>query len=56
MWFGASESAYRRLFAAAREAALEDPDIPVIIFIDEVDSIGSVRGERRIVPTALTLP
>jgi SpoVK/Ycf46/Vps4 family AAA+-type ATPase len=45
MWFGASESAYRRLFAAAREAALEDPDIPVIIFIDEVDSIGSVRGE-----------
>ena len=45
MWHGASESAYRRLFAAAREASLEDPDIPVIIFIDEVDSIGSVRGE-----------
>ena len=48
MWFGASESAYRRLFAAAREAALEDPDIPVIIFIDEVDSIGINKIDDKI--------
>jgi SpoVK/Ycf46/Vps4 family AAA+-type ATPase len=45
MWHGATEEAYRRLFAAARQAALEDEDVPVIIFFDEVDSIGSVRGE-----------
>ncbi|MFN0058701.1 MAG: AAA family ATPase [Planctomycetota bacterium] len=44
MWYGQSESNVRELFQAARDASDRDPDLPVVIFFDEVDSIGSARG------------
>jgi proteasome-associated ATPase len=45
MWYGQTEANYREIFRVAREAAAEQPDIPIVIFFDEVDSIGSMRGE-----------
>lgn len=45
MWFGATEERYREIFRVAREAAASAPDVPVVMFWDEVDAIGSNRGE-----------
>ena len=45
MWYGATESNYREIFRSAREAAAAEPGIPVVIFFDEIDSIGASRGE-----------
>jgi proteasome-associated ATPase len=45
MWYGATEQRYREVFRIAREAAAADPDVPVVMFWDEVDSIGSHRGQ-----------
>jgi proteasome-associated ATPase len=45
MWYGATEERYRNIFKVAREAAERDADVPVVMFWDEVDSIGSTRGE-----------
>jgi proteasome-associated ATPase len=43
MWFGQSEANYRELFRAARDRAARNPDTPVILFFDEIDSIGRSR-------------
>jgi proteasome-associated ATPase len=43
MWVGQSESNYRALFRTARKAAA-DQGLPVVIFMDEVESIGRTRG------------
>lgn len=45
MWYGATEQRYREIFRVAREAAAADPDAPVVMFWDEIDAIGSSRGE-----------
>ena len=45
MWYGATEQRYRDIFRIAREAAAADPDVPVVMFWDEVDAIGGSRGE-----------
>ena len=45
MWYGATEQHYRDIFRIAREAAIADPDVPVVMFWDEVDAIGGNRGE-----------
>jgi proteasome-associated ATPase len=45
MWFGATEQHYREIFRVAREAAAEDPRLPVVIFFDEIDSMCGNRGE-----------
>jgi SpoVK/Ycf46/Vps4 family AAA+-type ATPase len=45
MWYGATEARYREIFRAAREAAAAAPDAPVVMFWDEIDAIGSNRGE-----------
>jgi len=45
MWYGATEQRYRDIFRIAREAAAADPDVPVVMFWDEVDAIGGNRGE-----------
>lgn len=44
MWYGESERQYREAFRIAREMGREDPEVPVVMFFDEVDSIGAVRG------------
>jgi proteasome-associated ATPase len=45
MWYAQSEANYRDAFRVARAQAETDPDVPVVMFFDEVDSIGAARGE-----------
>jgi proteasome-associated ATPase len=45
MWHGLTEQRYREIFRVAREAAAADPTRPVIMFWDEIDAVGSTRGE-----------
>ena len=45
MWYGATEQRYRETFRIAREAAAADPDVPIVMFWDEIDAIGGNRGE-----------
>lgn len=45
MWYSQSEANYREAFRVAREAGEANPDAPVIMFFDEVDAIGSSRGD-----------
>ena len=45
MWYGATEQRYRDIFRVAREAAAAEPEVPVVMFWDEVDAIGGNRGE-----------
>ncbi len=45
MWYGETERNYREAFRVAREAARRHPEVPVVVFIDEVDSVGSARGQ-----------
>ncbi|MGD0788046.1 MAG: AAA family ATPase [Terracidiphilus sp.] len=45
MWHGVTEQNYRSVFRVAREAAAAEPGVPVVMFWDEVDSIGGNRGE-----------
>jgi len=45
MWFGATEQHYREIFRIAREAAAQDPRLPVVLFFDEIDSMCGNRGE-----------
>ena len=45
MWYGQSEANYRELFRVARETGARQPDVPVVIFFDEVDTVGALRGQ-----------
>jgi proteasome-associated ATPase len=45
MWYGQSQANYREVFRVAREAGVREPEVPVVIFFDEVDSIGAIRGK-----------
>lgn len=45
MWYGVTEQKYREVFRIAREAAASEPEVPVVMFWDEVDAIGGNRGE-----------
>jgi proteasome-associated ATPase len=47
MWYGQSEANYREAFRVAREAGETDPQIPVVMFFDEVDSVGMARGHAN---------
>jgi proteasome-associated ATPase len=44
MWYAQSEANYREAFRVAREAGAREPDVPVVMFFDEVDAIGAARG------------
>jgi len=44
MWYSQSEANYREAFRIARAAGEQEPEVPVVMFFDEVDSIGGVRG------------
>jgi proteasome-associated ATPase len=45
VWFGQTERNYREVFRAARAAGERDPDIPVVLYFDEVDSVGAARSD-----------
>jgi SpoVK/Ycf46/Vps4 family AAA+-type ATPase len=45
MWYGQTEERYREIFRVAREAAMADPELPVVMFWDEVDAVSATRGE-----------
>jgi proteasome-associated ATPase len=44
MWFSRSEANYREAFRVARENGAAEPEVPVVVFFDEVDSVGLTRG------------
>jgi len=44
MWWGEAERKWHECFRIAREAATRDPDSPVVIFLDEIDSVIPRRG------------
>ena len=44
MWYSQSEANYREAFRIARAAGEQEPEVPVVMFFDEVDSIGASRG------------
>ncbi len=44
MWYGKTEENYREAFRIAREAGAAEPQVPVVMFFDEVDAIGASRG------------
>ncbi len=46
-WFGRSEANYREAFRVARHASAECPEVPVVMFFDEVDAIGGARGSSH---------
>ena len=45
MWYAQSEANYREAFRVAREAGESEPEVPVMMFFDEVDAIGAARGD-----------
>jgi len=47
MWYSQSEANYREVFRVARETAAANPGSIVVMFFDEVDSIGGVRGNSQ---------
>ena len=44
MWYSQSEANYREAFRIAREAGEQEPNVPVVMFFDEIDAIGTSRG------------
>jgi proteasome-associated ATPase len=44
MWYSQSEANYREAFRIARAVGEQEPDVPVVMFFDEVDAIGGARG------------
>ena len=45
MWYSQSEANYREAFRVARDAGAGEPDVPVVMFFDEVDAIGTTRSD-----------
>lgn len=47
MWYSQSEANYREVFRLARAAGAANPQIPIVMFFDEMDSIGLARGQAH---------
>jgi len=45
MWYSQSEANYREVFRIARQAGEQEPDVPIVMFFDEVDAMGMHRGD-----------
>jgi proteasome-associated ATPase len=45
MWYAQSDANYREAFRVAALAGEQEPEVPVVMFFDEVDAVGSMRGE-----------
>jgi proteasome-associated ATPase len=43
-WYSRTEANIRRVFAVARETAEAEPNVPVVLFLDELDGMGPARG------------
>jgi proteasome-associated ATPase len=48
MWYAQTEANYREAFRVARQAGEENPEVPVLMFFDEVDAVGAARGESLV--------
>jgi proteasome-associated ATPase len=48
MWYAQSEANYREAFRVAREAGAAEPEVPVVMFFDEVDAVGAARGASHL--------
>ena len=48
MWWGQSEANVREVFRVAKETAAAAPGMPVVLFFDEVDSIGTTRSTEAV--------
>jgi len=46
-YYSVSEANYRRVFRMAREVGGHEGDIPVVMFFDEIEAIGSIRGRSH---------
>lgn len=44
VWYSQSEANVREAFRVAREMGRDAPDVPVVMFFDEVDSLAATRG------------
>jgi proteasome-associated ATPase len=44
IWYSQTEANLRTTFEVARRVGDEEPEVPVVMFLDEVDSIASTRG------------
>jgi proteasome-associated ATPase len=44
MWFGQTEANYRELFRVARQLGRQEPEVPMVLFFDELEAIGAARG------------
>jgi proteasome-associated ATPase len=44
MWYSQTEANIRNLFQSARELAESEPEIPVVLFMDEIDSLATARS------------
>ena len=47
VWYSQSEKNISEVFRVARDAGEEQPDVPVVLFFDECDSITGNRGESH---------
>ena len=45
-WYGQSEARVRETFAIAKRAAASEPQVPLVLFFDEIDALGAARGDR----------
>ncbi len=60
MWYSQTEANYREAFRIAREEADREPDVPVVMFFDEIDAVAATRGasaarvDDRILPAFMT--
>ncbi len=47
VWYSQSEANVREVFRIAREAGSQTPDVPVVMFFDEIDSVAATRGQSH---------
>ncbi len=47
VWYSQTEANLREVFAVARQAGEDEPDVPVVMFFDEIDGLGGARGRSH---------
>ncbi|MFQ5669244.1 MAG: AAA family ATPase [Acidobacteriota bacterium] len=60
VWYSQAEANYREVFQTARQAARLEPEVPVVMFFDEIDALGAARSgslarvDDRVLPAFMT--